>query len=152
MNMKLRFIGSTIIAMCSILLMPGASLACGGFFTSGTPLDQNIERIIFAVAPSSMTVYEQINYSGSASDFAWVLPVPSMPKLETTPLSTFRNLDQQTVPRFIGPEPPQCGLPPLGPRPVGSGLPAGSVNVYGSGAVGPYAYDVIGSSDPAALT
>ncbi len=150
--MKLRFACSTIIAICSILLMPLAALACGGFFTPGTPLDQNIERIIFAISPGSMTVYEQINYSGSASNFAWVLPVPSVPKLDTAPISTFRNLDQQTVPRFIGPEPPQCGLPPLGLRPVSSGLPPGGVNVYGSGTVGPYAYDVIGSSDPAALT
>ncbi len=150
--MKLRFACSTIIAMCSILLMPLAALACGGFFTPGTPLDQNIERIIFAAAPGSMTVYEQINYSGSASDFAWVLPVPSVPKLDTAPISTFRNLDLQTAPQFIGPEPPQCGLPPLGLRPVSSGLPPGGVNVYGSGTVGPYAYDVIGSSDPAALT
>ncbi len=150
--MKLRFACSTIIAMCSILLMPLAALACGGFFTPETPLDQNIERIIFAAAPGSMTVYEQINYSGSASDFAWVLPVPSVPKLDTAPISTFRNLDLQTAPQFIGPEPPQCCLPPLGLRPVSSGLPPGGVNVYGSGTVGPYAYDVIGSSDPAALT
>ena len=150
--MKLRFTASIIMAICSILLMPLAALACGGFFTPGTPLDQNIERIIFAVAPGSMTVYEQINYSGSASDFAWVLPVPSVPKLDTAPISTFRNLDQQTVPRFIGPEPPQCGLPPLGLRPGSSGLPPRGVNVYSSGTVGPYAYDVIGSSDPAALS
>jgi hypothetical protein len=153
MNRKLRFACSAIFAMCSMLLMPLAALACGGFFTPGTPLDQNIERIIFAAAPGSMTVYEQINYTGSASDFAWVLPVPSVPKLDTAPVSTFRSLDQQTVPRFIGPEPPQCGLSPLGPRPVGSGAPPPTgVNVYGSGAVGPYAYDVIGSSDPTALT
>ena len=150
--MKLRFTASIIMAICSILLMPLAALACGGFFTPGTPLDQNIERIIFAVAPGSMTVYEQINYSGSASDFAWVLPVPSVPKLDTAPVNTFRNLDQQTVPRFIGPEPPQCGLPPLGLRPGSSGLPPRGVNVYSSGTVGPYAYDVIGSSDPAALS
>src|SRR5436190_23723845 len=123
MNRKLRFACSAIFAMCSMLLMPLAALACGGFFTPGTPLDQNIERIIVAAAPGSMTVYEQINYTGSASDFAWVLPVPSVPKLDTTPVSTFRSLDQQTVPRFIGTEPPQCGLSPLGPRPVSSGAP-----------------------------
>ncbi len=67
MNTKLRLAASIIIAISSILLMPLAALACGGLFTPGTPLDQNIERIIFAVAPGSMTVYEQINYSGSAS-------------------------------------------------------------------------------------
>ena len=48
MNMKLRFACSAIIATCCILLMPLGALACGGFFTPGTPLDQNIERIIFA--------------------------------------------------------------------------------------------------------
>src|SRR5260221_12675484 len=111
MNMKLRFTASIIMAICSMLLMPLAALACGGFFTPGTPLDQNIERIIFAVAPGSMTVYEQINYSGPASDFAWVLPVPSVPQLGTAPISTFRNLDHQTQQRFIAPEPPQCGHP-----------------------------------------
>src|SRR6266567_7707338 len=108
---------SIIIALCFVVLTPLTALACGGFFVPpGTPLDQNIERIIFAVSPGSMTVYEQINYKGAANDFAWVLPVPSVPKLDTAPVNTFRNLDQQTVPRFIGPEPPQCGLPPLGLR------------------------------------
>jgi len=138
-----------------MLLTPLSVLACGGFFTSGTPVDQNIERIIFAVNPGSITLYEQINYSGAPSNFAWVLPVPAVPKLATTPVDLFRNLDIATVPLFSQSSPPPCGLPPLGgERPVGSGAtsPGGNVGVYGQGTVGPYAYAVIGSSDPQALT
>ena len=139
-----------IIALCFLLLTPLSALACGGFYTGDTPIYQNTERLIFAVAPGSTTLYEQISYSGDPKNFAWVLPVPSVPKLETTSIDLFRNLDQATAPRFYGPTPPPCGLAPLGGRGVGSGAPAGgsSVQVYGSGQVGPFAYDVIGSSDP----
>jgi hypothetical protein len=149
-----RLISSTLIAICCIILMPLSALACGGLFTSGTPVDQNIERIIFTVDPGSESVYEQINYTGSASNFAWVLPVPAVPKVSTASIDLFRDLDEQTVPRFFHSSPPPCGLAPLGGAGqfAGAPAPAGNVNVYGKGTTGPYAYDVIGTSDPGALT
>jgi hypothetical protein len=149
-----RLISSTLIAMCCIMFMPLSAFACGGFFSTDTPVDQNIERIIFTVHPGSTSVYEQINYTGSASNFAWVLPVPAVPKVSTASIDLFRDLDKQTVPRFFYSSPPPCGLAPLGGQGEFAGAPApgGNVNVYGKGTAGPYAYDVIGTSNPGALT
>lgn len=149
-----RFTCTTLIALCCMLLTPLPTLACGGLFTSNTPVDQSIERIIFTVDPGSISVYEQINYTGTASDFAWVLPVPAVPTLATAPVDLFRTLDTQTVPTFFYASPPPCGLAPLGGEPSTGGAPApvSTVNVYNAGTVGPYAFDVIGSNDPNALT
>src|SRR5579884_513087 len=148
---KFRILVPALIACCTILLTPFTALACGGFFSPDVSVDQNAERLIFTVNPGSITLYEQIHYTGTASDFAWVLPVPSVPKLDTTTVDVFRDLDIQTAPSFIAPEPPPCGLAPLRGG-VGGAVPptAGNVNVYSGGNVGPYSYDVIGSSDPTA--
>lgn len=140
------------MALCCLMLAPLPVLACGGLFTAQTPVNQANERMIFALDPGKVTLYEQINYSGTASDFAWVLPVPSVPKVETAPIDLFSTLDGATAPTFIEGSTPPCGFSP-GFRGNFAGAPAPSahVSVYGSGAVGPYAYTVIGSSDPQAL-
>ncbi len=153
-TLKFRILVPTLIACCPMLLTPFTALACGGFFSPDVSIDQNAERLIFTVNPGSITLYEQIHYTGTASDFAWVLPVPSVPKLDTTTVDVFRDLDMQTAPRFIAPEPPSCGLAPFRAGTLtggGAPPPAGNVNVYSGGNVGPYSYDVIGSSDPTAL-
>ncbi|HJT59119.1 MAG TPA: DUF2330 domain-containing protein, partial [Ktedonobacteraceae bacterium] len=87
------------------------------------------------------------------SNFAWVLPVPAVPTVSTASINLFRDLDEQTVPRFFQSSPPPCGLAPLGGggQLAGAPAPGGNVNVYGKGTAGPYAYDVIGTSNPNAL-
>ncbi len=71
-TLKVRILVPALIACCSMLLMPFTALACGGFFSPDVSIDQNAERIIFTVNPGSITLYEQIHYSGTASDFAWL--------------------------------------------------------------------------------
>src|SRR6266568_6205748 len=83
-----------IIALCFLLLTPLSALACGGFYTGDTPIYQNTERMIFEVSPGSTTLYEQISYSGDPKNFAWVLPVPSVPTLHTAETRLFTLLDQ----------------------------------------------------------
>ncbi len=142
-----------LIAVCCMLLTPLSSLACGGLFYSQTRLDQQAERLIFAVGQGSMTLYEQINYSGPANDFAWILPVPSVPRVDTTTTELFRALDIQTAPRYFRAQPPPCGWDPNRRFQTGVSAPqTGSVIVYKGGTVGPFAYDVLGSEDPNALT
>ena len=49
-------------------------LACGGFFCVDTPVDQNAERIIFTQnRDGTVSAYVQIEYTGSAPDFSWIL-------------------------------------------------------------------------------
>jgi hypothetical protein len=137
-----------LLALACILLSPLSALACGGLFSADSYTEQSAERLIFAVDPGKVTLYEQIHYTGSPANFAWVLPVPAVPTVATASVDLFRELDRQTAPRFYQPEAPSCGG-------YGAGAPApasGAVNVYSSGATGPYSYNVIGSNDPQALT
>lgn len=136
-----------LFATLCLLCTPLSAAACGGMFSADAYTQQSAERLIFAVNPGQVTLYEQIRYTGSPRDFAWVLPVPSLPTVGTAPLALFQDLDQQTAPRFLLPATPSCDAS------VGSGAGApssGSVNVYGSGTAGPYTYQVIGSSNPQA--
>ena len=143
---------AVLVALCCMILVPLPALACGGLFTAQTPVNQANERMIFAVDPGKVTLYEQINYSGSASNFAWVLPVPSVPTVGTAPIDLFSSLDRATAPTFIEGETPPCGFSPnFGGNFAGAPAPSAHVSVYSSGSVGPYAYNVIGSSDPQAL-
>ncbi len=143
---------ATVIALFCLLLAPLPAFACGGLFTAQGAVDQSIERMIFAVDPGKVTLYEEINYSGNASNFAWVLPVMSVPTIETAPMSLFSNLDRATAPTFVAGEAAPCGFSPsFGGNNAGAPPPQAHVSVYGTGTVGPYAYNVIGSSDPQAL-
>jgi hypothetical protein len=146
-----------IAALCCLLFSTPSVLACGGLFYAQSPVKQQTERIIYTHTPTSTTIYEQISYQGKASDFAWILPVPVKPVVETAPLDLFTSLEGATAPRFIPPEPPACGLQSinLGDGRTSVGAPGGgggNVKVYQGGTVGPYQFEVIGSKDPQALT
>src|SRR5262249_13404428 len=126
---------------------PLTAAACGGLFHADAYTEQSAERLIFAVDPGKVTLYEQIRYTGSPKEFAWVLPVPAVPTVETAPISLFQELDRTTAPAFYQSSGPSCN------NGATAGAPAqGAVNVYSSGAIGPYSYDVISSNDPQALT
>jgi len=143
-------ISALLFAVLCMLLTPLSAAACGGMFSADSYTEQSAERLIFALNPGRVTLYEQIHYTGSPKDFAWVLPVPALPTVGTAPINLFQDLDQQTAPRFFTPSIPSCDFN----GGTGAAAPAqrsGSVNVYGSGSVGPYNYNVIGSGDPLAL-
>ena len=127
---------------------PGPAAACGGLFCTNTPVDQAAERIIFAVdhAAGEITAYVQINYTGSADAFSWVVPVPSNPTVGVAELDSFTELSQLTAPRLTFPPVPDCFQ-----LPVFSAAPGENVNVLQQGSVGPYDFAVIEDRDPAAL-
>ncbi|HLX57742.1 MAG TPA: DUF2330 domain-containing protein [Ktedonobacteraceae bacterium] len=140
---------SLLLALACIFINPLSALACGGLFSADNYTEQGAERLIFAVNAGQVTLYEQIHYTGSPKDFAWVLPVPAIPKVDTASISLFQELDQQTAPRFFQNASPSCESGTSGaPAPAS----VGAVNVYSSGAVGPYNYSVISSNNPQALT
>ncbi len=143
-------ISALLLALACILISPLTAAACGGMFSADAYTEQSAERLIFAVNPGQVTLYEQIHYTGSPKDFAWVLPVPAVPTVATASVTLFRALDQETAPRLYQADAPGCG----GSNTAGAPAPASSaaVNVYSSGAVGPYSYTVIGSNDSQALT
>jgi hypothetical protein len=81
-----------------------------------------------------------------------VLPVPSVPTVGTASIDLFSSLDRATAPTFIAGEISPCGFSPnFGGNFARAPAPSAHVSVYDTGEVGPYAYNVIGSSDPQAL-
>ena len=131
---------------------PKAAEACGGFFCSQTPIDQSAERIIFAQNGEDVISYVQVAYSGAAEDFAWVVPVSSIPEVETAEATLFQLFDQLTS---VSITPPNCLMNQMFDSATGGGDPAPNaesrdedgVTVFSSGEAGPYHYDVVGSEN-----
>lgn len=137
------------------LISVGAVSACGGLFCQNVPVDQQAERIIFTMnADDTISAYVQINYTGSAPDFSWVVPVPNVPLVDVAEISMFDELSTLTSPVFIPPPMPSCASVPV-PMAVGGAIESAAMQegvvVLASGTAGPYAYDVITSPDPAVM-
>ncbi|MEO8613048.1 MAG: DUF2330 domain-containing protein [Chloroflexota bacterium] len=151
---RLRVVGLILTVALLGLLSLSAVSACGGLFCQNVPVDQQAERIIFTVNPdSTITAYVQINYTGSSTDFSWVVPVPSVPKVDVAEIATFDELSMLTSPVFIAPLMPPCAPIPM-PMAASANDAAGAgggVQVLASGTAGPYAYNVVTSVDPNAM-
>ena len=72
--------GLTLILAATLVLSNHEPvLACGGFFCQNSPVDQNAERIIFTQnRDGTISAYVQIQYTGGAEDFSWILPLPHL--------------------------------------------------------------------------
>ena len=134
-------------------------LACGGFFCQNSPVDQNAERIIFTQnRDGTISAYVQIQYTGTAKDFSWILPLPHPITAEDIEvpedaMAAFTELDVATAPVFIPPPMPSCAQLMMRSMPFAMGAVAEDADVvtFATGEVGPYAFDVVGSEDPNAL-
>ena len=142
-------LAAMVLTAAGLAAAPPAG-ACGGFFCVNTPVDQNAERIIFTQnGDGTVSAYVQIEYTGSAPDFSWILPLPEAIDAEAVEvpedaMAAFRELELATNPNIIPPPRPRCVPPP--PE-----FMRAQVDVFASGEVGPYAFDVVGSEDPDAL-
>src|SRR5947207_6202524 len=76
--------------------------ACGCFTPPdpSVPIVQAGERIAFAMADGQVTAHIQIQYQGAATDFGWILPLPSVPTLELGVDELFTQLTAQTQPKY----------------------------------------------------
>jgi Uncharacterized protein conserved in bacteria (DUF2330) len=89
-------------------LTPQSAQACGGFFCDNgptvMPVDQTGETIVFWVDESGSEPHTeahiQIQYEGEAENFAWIIPVTSVPEVLVGSQQLFDNLLQATVPSF----------------------------------------------------
>ena len=131
--------------------------ACGGLFCQNDPVDQAGERIVFTVNGDTVTSLIEIQYSGSADDFSWILPIPEAIGVDDVAVpddgqEVFDALHAATDVRFIAPPVPECAEEVLMAASDDAGAAeSDSVEVFASGEVGPFGFDVIGSSDPTAL-
>jgi hypothetical protein len=86
--MRTILFAATAALGAAVLWVPSPADACGGFFCGQQPVDQQAERVVFAVnADNTVTMISQITYTGSSEDFAWVLPLAAVPAVES--LATF---------------------------------------------------------------
>lgn len=155
--MRKKIIGLGVFLVLMAWLMPGQMvLACGGLFCQNSPVDQNAERIIFVDnGDGTISAIVQIQYTGFDEDFSWILPIPEPIPAEAievpeTAVTAFTELETSTNPIFIPPILPDCANVVFSES-AQSAPGDGGVNVYASGEVGPYGFDVIGSEDQNAL-
>jgi len=148
-----------IMALPVSFLTAMPASACGGLFCQNTPVDQNAERIIFTQnRDGTITAIIQIQYTGTASDFSWILPIPAPIGVEDlavpeTAINAFLELDLATTPVFLPPPLPECAIQAFDDAVFGAVAESADrgVEIFASGEVGPYSFDVIGSEDPEAL-
>ena len=151
------------LAAASVLGGDRAAVACGGLFCQNDPVDQVGERIVFAVNDDqTVTSLIEIQYMGSAEDFSWVLPIPTAIEAEDLAVpdegeGVFDELHALTDVRIIAPPRPPCtepidfGFSGEDDSATASADSEEGVEVFASGEVGPFGFDVIGSADPGAL-
>jgi Uncharacterized protein conserved in bacteria (DUF2330) len=164
------------VALLGVAAATAASLglerdasACGGCFTPPPPPNEvesviTDERMIFSISKDQTTLYDQIQYSGSPSSFAWVLPVKGTVTVGLSADITFNVIDQTLTTSQVVEPPTDCPPPPTCPSNYfgggsttgGGGLAlAGAdagVTVTAQAQVGPYETVQLHSTDGSALT
>ena len=138
--------------------------ACGGCFhpPTQTVTDITDERMLLSVSTAQSTLYDQIEYSGSPSSFAWVLPIHGIVTVGLSADVLFDSIDALTATQ-INPPPQNCPSPncvshrnqaPLPRRLAAAGGDRegqGAVQVLAQENVGPYATVQLHSTDSSAL-
>jgi hypothetical protein len=144
-------------AAAAALLAPARDArACGGCFhppTESTVVTDH--RMAFSISTTQTVLWDQIKYTGSPREFAWVLPVRPGTQVQASHDEWFVALDATTQPSITGPA-VNCnsgggvgcgGSGGLDSK--GSGGPA--VQIVSEGVVGPYDTVTVRSTDPGAL-
>jgi hypothetical protein len=158
-------------AMAASVVVERDASACGGCFVPLPPPNEvesviTDERMIFSISKDQTTLYDQIQYSGAPSSFAWVLPIKGTVTVGLSADITFNLIDQNLTasqvvqPPLDCPPPPTCGSGFYSEAPVASGgtvdlasdAGAESVVVTAQEQVGPYETVQLHSSDGSALT
>jgi len=141
--------------------------ACGGCFHPPVPPGQNVsditdERMLLSVSATQSTLYDQIEYSGSPSSFAWVLPTHGIVTVGLSADVLFDSVDALTATQIL-PPPQDCPSPTCFANAgltSGSGSSGGSssggaeapaVQVLTQAIVGPYETVQLHSTDAGAL-
>jgi len=152
-----------IAAWAASAWLPSTALACGGFFcNSAQPVNQAAEGIIFADnGDGTVTAVIQIKYQGPSQNFSWLLPISSVPKVDSdigvASDLAFQRLQAATNPNYtltttiegtcaqdkFNGAPGSAGSPSAGPTVSDSGGRGNGVTVEASGVVGAFEWTVI---------
>lgn len=93
-----------LFALASLVPAAPAS-ACGGFFCSSGPVDQQQETILFEVHDDGqVSATVKVSFNGDPGDFSWIIPVPEAPTVDVVPALTLDILDVVTRPVIMPPD------------------------------------------------
>jgi hypothetical protein len=125
--------------------------ACGGCFAPPTENTQVAShRMVLSVSKTQSTLYDQFQYSGNPTEFAWVLPVKGTVTVGLSSDALFNELDQMTAVIVSGPAPCFCNVSATGTT-AASGSTGSGVTVVAQQVVGPYETVQLSATDPNAL-
>lgn len=139
------------------------ALACGGFFCQNTPIDQAGEKVIFGVDGDNVTAMIQIQFSGKARDFSWVVPVRTVPTVSAGSDEVFQRLGAPTRPQFSlkyrtegtcktgGEFQEDAMLGGVANNALAPAAAKSGVAVVDEGTAGPFIYKTLASDDATAL-
>ena len=100
LNIQESFLAAVACGLTTFLIAP-AAFACGGFFcSSGAPVAQAEEEVLFVVDDGRIDAHVRVEYQGTSDDFVWIVPVPSLPEVGLSADSIFARLDERTAPQF----------------------------------------------------
>jgi hypothetical protein len=102
----LTLVGTSLVATAG--LVTSDAHACGGCFHQENPPGPEVSvvtghRMAFSISPQQTVLWDQVEYSGSPQEFAWVLPVKPGARLELASNSWFDALDAATSTRVVAP-------------------------------------------------
>jgi hypothetical protein len=164
MNRSRLAVGVATAASTVIFAGQRPASACGGCFhpPTQTLTDITDERMLLSVSAAQSTLYDQIEYSGSPTSFAWVLPIHGVVTVGLSADVFFDSIDALTATQIV-PPPQNCPTPSCAfngrnaaitaPEAPGatSGGGMGAVQVLAQENVGPYATVQLHSTDSSAL-
>ena len=103
---RLRTTGALamLVTATALALHPRDAEACGGMFCDGgpqpMPVDQTGENILFVWQGDTIEAHIQIQYTGEAAQFGWVIPLQSVPEFEVGSQPLFDALLAASVPTY----------------------------------------------------
>ena len=95
-----------VAALTAALLASNDARACGGCFHPENQPETTVvtgHRMALSISTTQTVLWDQVQYSGSPSEFAWVLPVKPGARIELANNAWFEALDAATSTRVIGP-------------------------------------------------
>jgi hypothetical protein len=163
-------VGLTSLALLAAVLPPKDADACGACYASNNESTVvNDHRMVLSISKQRTILWDQIQYSGNPSNFAYVLPAKPGTRLEPSNDAWFAALDASTRPLIMPPPSSGGGFGGGGDESGGgccassfdslsaaNGRSAGAespprVQVVEQAVVGPYETVTLRSTDPEAL-
>jgi hypothetical protein len=161
MNRTTLILGLSVVTSALAVARERDAAACGGCFHPPTQTVSDItdERMLLSVSTLQSTLYDQLRYAGSPSNFAWVLPIHGTVDVGLSADVLFDSVDALTTTQIVPPEPncpsPNCAYPGAGSSNAGAAAPSGGadrgVTVTKQENVGPYATVQLHATDSSAL-